>query len=262
MKAKKLKIFMPSIVAAVVSIVTLIIYLCVLKEAVPFRIGQIVAAPIVALIIPLVNKICKIKIPFAVNVVVTIHAVLALDFAAALDFYSRLPLTDKFLHTYFGFYGSMILFIIMLYLGGQKMNKWGFFAFILLGILGIGVLWEIWEFTTDNIFGYNSQRWHPTDEMIAGGLSYVDYIKWIGNPMTDTMWDLIVTLFGGLLFYVFIFIDKLCGYKFCRSIYKDVKNKDVQNGDVQNIDVQNNNRQEDEGETETKEDNVVVPKET
>jgi hypothetical protein len=61
--------------------------------------------------------------------------------------------------------------------------------------------------------------------MIASGLSYEEYIAWIGNPMWDTMWDLIVTLFGGLIFYLFIFVDKLCGYKFCKSVYRDVVNK-------------------------------------
>jgi len=55
-----------------------------------------------------------------------------------------------------------------------------FFAFMFA--LGMGALWEIFEFTMDSVFGMNMQK------------------PMLGDPsgLTDTMWDLIVDALGAL----------------------------------------------------------------
>jgi hypothetical protein len=145
--------------------------------------------------------------------------VLALDFAATLNFYALIPGFDKFLHTCFGFLGAAVLFVIMLYCNGEKMNKVAFYIFLLLAVLGIGALWEIWEFTSDAVLGTVCQGWQPAKasyDMTVG-----EYFKTY-NPMTDTMWDLIVTVFGTLAFYLLLLIDKLCGGKLYKSITANI----------------------------------------
>jgi hypothetical protein len=152
-------------------------------------------------------------------VLIAIHAVLALDCAAALNFYSITGF-DKFLHTFFGFLGAAVLFVIMLYCNADKMNKFGFYILLLFAVLGIGALWEIWEYTSDALLGTRCQGWQ-----LGKGLHLMtvdEYFKTY-NPMTDTMWDLIVTIFGTLIFYLFLFVDKLLGSKIYNSIIRQVK---------------------------------------
>ncbi|PTB91160.1 hypothetical protein C9993_12715, partial [Marinobacter sp. Z-F4-2] len=59
-----------------------------------------------------------------------------------------------------------------------------FFAFMFA--LGVGALWEIFEFTMDSLFGMNMQK------------------PMLGDPsgLTDTMWDLIVDATGALVISV------------------------------------------------------------
>ena len=53
------------------SAVSLCVYLLVYRESEFFRILQVAGAPLIALIIPLLNLICSVRIPFALNVSVT-----------------------------------------------------------------------------------------------------------------------------------------------------------------------------------------------
>ena len=66
----------------------------------------------------------------------------------------------------------------------QLHMKAGFVAFFaFLFALGVGALWEIFEFTMDSLFGMNMQK------------------PMLGDPsgLTDTMWDLIVDALGALV---------------------------------------------------------------
>jgi uncharacterized membrane protein YjdF len=71
-----------------------------------------------------------------------------------------------------------------------------FFAFLFA--LGVGTIWEIFEFTMDGLFDMNMQK------------------LMLGDPsgLTDTMWDLIVDALGALVISVLG--------------YRDLKNRDRQ----------------------------------
>ena len=65
--------------------------------------------------------------------------------------------------------------------------KQGFVAFFaFLFAIGIGSLWEIFEFTMDTIFSMNMQKAMLNDP----------------SGLTDTMWDLIVDTLGALIIAV------------------------------------------------------------
>ncbi len=60
--------------------------------------------------------------------------------------------------------------------------------------LGVGTLWEIFEFTMDSLFGMNMQK------------------PMLGDPsgLTDTMWDLIVDAVGAL-------VISILGWRYLRN---------------------------------------------
>lgn len=222
-KKKKLIIdFAPCAVTLLVTVAAVLYAALVDKTTAPTRYLQAACCPLVALIVPVLNRVFKIHLPFLLGVVITIHGILAMEFAALLGFYDKIPWTDKFLHASFGFICAFIIFILFLYTGGRKLNKVAFFAFIFLAVMGVAALWEIWEFSVDSITGDNCQRWRPTAEALGSGITLKEYYETTASPMTDTMWDIIVTAFGCIAFFAVILIDKFANFRLCRHVWRGV----------------------------------------
>ena len=69
---------------------------------------------------------------------------------------------------------------------------------VALCVLGAAGVWEIFEFAMSNIIeGYDPQVWHAAVEGGANG----------GNPLWDTMYDMIVAVIGTAIFYITLAID-------------------------------------------------------
>ncbi len=106
-------------------------------------------------------------------------------------YYTRFWWWDIALHTASGFLLGIVGFLLVFVLNESEnvslqMNP-GFVAFFaFLFALGIGALWEIFEFGMDTLFGMNMQK------------------EMLGDPsgLTDTMWDLIVDTLGALIISV------------------------------------------------------------
>jgi uncharacterized membrane protein YjdF len=98
---------------------------------------------------------------------------------------------DIALHAGSGFLLGVIGFLLVYLLNeteeiGVHMKP-GFVAFFaFLFAVGIGAIWEIFEFAMDSLFGMNMQK------------------EMLGDPsgLTDTMWDLIVDTLGALIISV------------------------------------------------------------
>ena len=106
-------------------------------------------------------------------------------------YYERFWWWDLVLHAGSGFLLGIIGFLLVHLLNETEHidvhMKPGFVAFFaFLFAVGIGVIWEIFEFSMDSFFAMNMQK-----EML-GDLS----------GLTDTMWDLIVDILGALLITV------------------------------------------------------------
>jgi len=103
-------------------------------------------------------------------------------------YYSRFWWWDIALHSGSGFLLGIIGFLLVYVLNetediGVHMNP-GFVAFFaFLFAVGMGALWEIFEFGMDSFFATNMQK------------------EMLGDPsdLTDTMWDLIVDTLGALV---------------------------------------------------------------
>ncbi|MBN2142589.1 hypothetical protein JW711_04630 [Candidatus Woesearchaeota archaeon] len=126
------------------------------------------------------EKKYKIMIPdeFELGIILFIYASLFLG--EIFDYYAVFPWWDLLLHigsgVALGFVGFIMLFTLYYNHKVQSKPIWiSVFAFFFA--LGIGALWEIFEFTMDQTFGMNMQR----------------------SGLMDTMWDLIVDAAGALL---------------------------------------------------------------
>jgi len=107
------------------------------------------------------------------------------------DFYARFWWWDIFLHTISGFLLVILGFLLVHVMNEtERINvimKPGFVAFFaFMFALGVGALWEIFEFSMDLFFGMNMQK------PMFGDLS----------GLTDTMCDLIVDALGALVISV------------------------------------------------------------
>ncbi len=106
-------------------------------------------------------------------------------------YYTRFWWWDAALHTGSGFLLGIVGFLLVHVLNetseiGMRMKP-GFVAFFaLLFAVGVGVVWEIFEFAADELLGTRMQKPMLDD---ASGL-------------TDTMWDLIVDTLGALIIAV------------------------------------------------------------
>jgi len=107
------------------------------------------------------------------------------------NFYARFWWWDIFLHTISGFLLGILGFLLVHIMNEAErinvMMKPGFVAFFaFMFALGVGALWEIFEFCMDVFFGMNMQK------------------PMLGDPsgLTDTMCDLIVDALGALVISV------------------------------------------------------------
>jgi len=106
-------------------------------------------------------------------------------------YYTRFWWWDILLHSSSGFLLGIVGFLLVHVLNetedidiSMKPGFVAFFAFMFS--VGMGVVWEIFEFSMDSLFGMDMQK------------------EMLGDPsgLTDTMWDLIVDTLGALVISV------------------------------------------------------------
>ena len=204
-KHKRILKWIPLLAALVLALGTLIVYSVTTEEISVLIYPQIIATALVPAIFPVLGKITKRDYPIFVNVLITIHIVLASDLGSALSFYSRFSFWDLLMHGYFGFVFAVIMYMFLLQWNGEKLNKFGFLSLIFLSTSGAAALWEVWEFLCDTFLGCDAQR---VQEALANNIS----------PVSDTMTDIIIAFAGVLVFYIALYIDKLFDYKVSRVI--------------------------------------------
>ncbi|XSG85742.1 MAG: hypothetical protein ACPW60_03255 [Methylohalobius sp. ZOD2] len=140
---------------------------------------------LVTLVPLLLGKRFRVFIPPEFELLATLFVFASLFLGEVRGYYVRFWWWDIVLHTASGFLFGIIGFLLVYVLNEKKeidlhMNP-GFVAlFAFMFALGIGALWEIFEFGIDRIFGMNMQKAMLGDS----------------SGLTDTMWDLIVDAVG------------------------------------------------------------------
>lgn len=112
---------------------------------------------------------------------------LSMYLASVWDFYS-IPNYDKFLHLLSGAVIAIIGYVLFIYLTNNKareeMHRLTPVIFVVLFATAAAGAWEIWEFTTDSLFGLTAQN----------------------NSLNDTMWDIICGTTVGIITAIPIYL--------------------------------------------------------
>ncbi|WP_299692113.1 hypothetical protein [uncultured Tateyamaria sp.] len=144
-----------------------------------------------SLVPPLLAARWSLTLPLPFLMFTTLFFFASIFLGEAFDFYERLWWWDIALHglSAIGFGLTGFLFVFMLFEGDRLAAPPSAIAFISFCVaMTVGAIWEIFEFTMDLSFGLNMQK----------------------SGLNDTMGDLIVDAFGGL-------IASLTGYYYLRS---------------------------------------------
>ena len=139
----------------------------------------------------------QVKIPYEFETLAFLFAYLSLFLGEVLDFYNRFWWWDIVLHISSGFLLGITGFLLVYVLNEDKkinfdLSPFFIALFAFMFAMGFGGIWEIFEFSADELFGLNMQK----------------------SGLQDTMWDLIVDAIGAL------FISIL-GYRFLLTKERD-----------------------------------------
>lgn len=133
---------------------------------------------------------------------------LSMYLASVWNFYS-ISNYDKFLHLLSGAVIALIGYVLFIYLttenSRKEINPLTAVIFVVIFSTAIAGTWEIWEFTTDSIFGFQAQN----------------------NSLVDTMWDIICGSIVGIITSIPIYMhSRGKEIKLIDIIIKDIeKNK-------------------------------------
>ena len=207
---KKIKYFIPSILGLIISMMGIIIYIAISDEVVALICVQMIAVPIILLVLQGLNMTKKIHFPLVCHYLLLIHLVMALVLGSGMGYYDEFACWDMILHGYFGFVCSVFVFVILLNYDGKKIKPILFFTIIFFVTMGVAGLWEIYEFVMDRLLDGDAQR---VQESISQG----------HTPVYDTMMDMIIAIAGIVCFYIAVGIDKLRNYICIGYIYQEIK---------------------------------------
>lgn len=132
--------------------------------------------------LPLVmGKRFHVRIPHEFDTLAIIFIYMSLFLGEVYGYYARFWWWDLVLHVGSGFLLGILGFLLVYVLNQNQridLHLTPFFIalFAFMFAMGIGTLWEIFEFAMDSIFGLNMQK----------------------SGLVDTMWDLIVDCLGAL----------------------------------------------------------------
>lgn len=139
-----------------------------------------VATLAVSLLPGLVVKRFNVRLPVSFFAAITVFVFATIFLGEAFDFYERYWWWDILLHggsaIAFGLIG--LLFALFLFEGDRYAAPPWALALIAFGFaISIGVMWEVFEFAMDQLFGFKMQK----------------------SGLIDTMWDLIVDIIGAVM---------------------------------------------------------------
>lgn len=215
---KKLKIWLPTIIFGVLTVILAVIY-GVTDNSLKTVYIQLALCLFVPAIFPVLGIITKKPYPMALTLMACYLMVVGIYFAKALDFYSFIPAYDKFLHTGFGLVGTAMMYTLLMRWGGDKLSPAGIAVIVFLGVLGMGAIWEIIEYVGALITHEDPQRvLGILEKIMAVGDVQKAWQQGL-NPLDDTIWDLIVTVIGSAVFLIFYIVDRALGGKLCKKLF-------------------------------------------
>ena len=180
---------------------------------------SIILAFIFPLIIPMIEIVFKKRIPYLLEIVVCIQTILALSISQTFNMYEKWKNWDMLLHGMMGLEGTIIGYFICIIYGGKDWNFFKKAVFIIAFVLAFACLWEIMEYTCDNIFNTDFQKVFDPNEK---------------SGVSDTMNDIIIALIVCLVSVFICFIDNIIKKRLINYLNKTLDIKEL-NGEDNNV---------------------------
>lgn len=131
--------------------------------------------------VPSICRQLKLKITDIIELIYLLFVILASLFGSILHFYGLIYWFDSFTHYISGMLTALLGFILLNRFKKLDSNNYAFnVTYIIFVSLAVAALWEIFEFTADNILHGDAQRVLETG-------------------VTDTMKDIICAFLGSIL---------------------------------------------------------------
>lgn len=166
-----------------------------------FTIVQLLAMLFVLRIPAFIQEIYHFKIPYLLDFVLITFAFSGFILGDVFNFYGRIPYWDSVLHAFSGVVIAYVGFIVIEYLDKEYTIPLSvpplFMSLIVVSVaLAIGAIWEIGEYTVDDIFHTNNQQYM---ESTRSTLYDENDIPLQGHDaLNDTMKDLMLDLAGAI----------------------------------------------------------------
>jgi uncharacterized membrane protein YjdF len=139
----------------------------------------------VTLVPELIRRSIGVEIPSEVQLAIVLFVFASIFLGEVRDYYERIWWWDLALHASAGFLLGLLGFLVVHVLNESsrvaiQMRPSFVALFAFFFSVAIGAIWEVFEFSMDQLFGLNMQK------------------PMAGDPsgLTDTMWDLIVDTVG------------------------------------------------------------------
>lgn len=159
-----------------VNLITIFIYIVYLASAVwfiknkqMFKIGIVLFCVISTFTLSILNKKNNKLVDNSIYINLIIFILVSSLFGTCFNFYS-INYYDDFLHLYSGILACNVAYLIIKYFNSKDnmkdMNKLFVIIFLFMFSMGVASLWEIMEFSIDNLFGMHTQIGGLNDTMI------------------------------------------------------------------------------------------------
>jgi len=167
------------------------VYAMILRDY--FMIFSAFVAVIGSMIPALLYRQWRIVLPIELDLVLTGFIAVHFILGELGAFYSKYWWFDLLLHDFSGFVIGIVGFVwsyMLFYTSKIRAQPWFILFFTISLAMAAGAVWEIFEFSMDQIFGFNMQK----------------------SGLKDTMEDLIVcmvgSVFAGIIGYIYLRITK------------------------------------------------------
>lgn len=202
-------LFVLTIVLAIANVVYLLFQPETTLKSVAFCVLQYVAMLILLLAPVLLRKRFLLNVPLALTVAVATFAFIAMILGDGLNFYGRYPWWDSLLHLFSGCVLSFVgLWVVHILLSDSDKvvfrNKYFLALFLLMFSLACGAIWEICEWSYDDLFDTNTQQFMETTT--ASLYSEADVPLKGHEALRDTMTDLTLDFLGGLIVALYVLL--------------------------------------------------------
>lgn len=171
------------------------------KGRIIFSMVQLVAMLFILRIPHFIKEKYHFDVPNLLDFILISFAFCGLILGDVFNFYGKIPYWDSILHTFSGVVIAYIGFIVIEFLDKEYTIPLSvsplFMCMIVVSVaLAIGAVWEIGEYTVDDIFGTNNQQYMQSTRAT---LYDEDDIPFKGHEaLADTMKDLMLDLGGAV----------------------------------------------------------------